>query len=88
MINLIICFELTDHFNAAIMQSGSSFDYWALTENPNKLTQHLAHTLGCAVESSNSIIDCLKTKSVEEIVVAQHNMTVGLTKILNMYKVT
>ncbi len=80
----LICFELTDHFNATIMQSGSSFDYWVLTENPITLTKRLAHTLGCAVESSKIIIDCLKTKRAEEIVAAQNNMTVGLTKILDI----
>ena len=57
-------------FQRAILQSGTQYAPWAFDQsgrNPVK-TQQLAEGLGCANEDTVLLLDCMRTKTVEEII--------------------
>ncbi|TPP57041.1 Carboxylic ester hydrolase [Fasciola gigantica] len=64
------------YFTNAIMQSGSIFGNWALSPGVDQLnrTQKFASILGCHKGSELDKINCLRSKSVNEILDAHNTM--------------
>ncbi|GAB6024656.1 hypothetical protein CHUAL_009796 [Chamberlinius hualienensis] len=57
-------------FHKAIAQSGTSLNYWAVEKHPLKYARQIANLLDCPKSNtSENIMECLSTKSVEEIIV-------------------
>ena len=63
-------------FRSAMSFSGSAINFWAnrIDEPQLGYAQKLADALGCPVEGSKDLIDCLKTVSAKEIASAQPNL--------------
>lgn len=66
-----VLYVCTDLFQNAISQSGSSFCPWGLQKNPKWAAETLGTYLDCSSDSSESLVDCLKSKTPQEIVTAQ-----------------
>ncbi|CAL4079189.1 unnamed protein product, partial [Meganyctiphanes norvegica] len=71
---------LTPHsdglFQRAIMQSGNALCPWAMGESHLSNTKMLATHLGCTtVDDSQSMIDCLQTVPLEDLMLAYSNTT-------------
>lgn len=54
-------------FSAAIYQSGTAVTLRSVVLNPRKYAQRLAENLECPTNSSDAIIQCLKTKQATDI---------------------
>ncbi|KAI6239313.1 Carboxylic ester hydrolase [Aphelenchoides fujianensis] len=68
---LTISEETRDLFQQAIQMSGSPFAEWATSEKSIELTTRVAAHLRCGVlQSAKEVKDCLKTKSVDELLAA------------------
>ncbi|CAH0751649.1 unnamed protein product [Diatraea saccharalis] len=63
-----------DTFTRAFLSSGSAFNPWAYTHKPTKHAKKLATLANCSTTSSQEMIDCLTSKSGEEIIRAQSGM--------------
>ncbi|GAB6024655.1 hypothetical protein CHUAL_009795 [Chamberlinius hualienensis] len=62
-------------FYKAIAQSGSVTNYWALNREPLQYAKTLAGLLNCPnVNDTKAIVQCLSTKSVEDIVNKEFEM--------------
>ncbi|CAG7819168.1 unnamed protein product [Allacma fusca] len=59
-------------FHAAIPQSGSSLNPWAMSRNPKEMAHRLGKGLGCPTQTSNHLLKCLLTKKTEEILDAMN----------------
>ncbi|XP_065087904.1 venom carboxylesterase-6-like [Ochlerotatus camptorhynchus] len=57
-------------FKNAIGHSGSALNPWVLVENSAEKANKIAVAVGCPIESSKAILDCLKRKPAREIVKA------------------
>ncbi|CAG2066029.1 unnamed protein product, partial [Timema podura] len=55
------------YFQRAIVMSGSVFSPWSRVEDPSKCSRAIARSLGCLAETSRAILQCLRSKSVEEL---------------------
>ncbi|VDP71725.1 unnamed protein product [Echinostoma caproni] len=64
------------YFTNAIMQSGSIFGNWGLSSGVDQLnrTHKFANILGCHKGSEMDIINCLRSKSVNDILDAHNTM--------------
>nr|CAD7407532.1 unnamed protein product [Timema cristinae] len=55
------------YFQRAIVMSGSVLSPWSRVEDPSKSSRAIARSLGCLAETSRTILQCLRSKSVEEL---------------------
>nr|CAD7201584.1 unnamed protein product [Timema douglasi] len=55
------------YFQRAIVMSGSVLSPWSRVEDPSKCSRAIARSLGCLAETSRTILQCLRSKSVEEL---------------------
>ncbi|XP_064213592.1 esterase FE4 [Tribolium castaneum] len=54
-------------FHKAILGSGSAVGQWPLPKNQIEVAKRQARALNCSDNNSQEILDCLKTKSAEEL---------------------
>lgn len=66
-------------FHRAIMQSGSALSSWALAPNAISYAHELARKLGCPIQKSSELVDCMREKSVEDIMKVQLDVPEHLT---------
>lgn len=64
-------------FHRAIMQSGSSFCLWAAPEDQGQSTRSLATKINCPKSPSHDLINCLRSRSPDEIMSNVINQSVG-----------
>ena len=62
-------------FQRAIMESGVSVSFWALspttfTPSPHQLAQTVATILNCPTEENHKLASCLRTQSADNIMKA------------------
>ncbi|KAJ6631273.1 Venom carboxylesterase-6, partial [Pseudolycoriella hygida] len=62
-------------FHSAIMQSGSSLNPWAMSKHPKEMASRYGENVGCSTSDSTSFLDCLKTKTTNEILDAMESLT-------------
>ncbi|GAB6029208.1 hypothetical protein CHUAL_004979 [Chamberlinius hualienensis] len=60
-------------FRAAISESGSSVCPWAFQKNTRFFADQLASSLKCPTNDTTNLVDCLKQKSAQDIVIATNN---------------
>ncbi len=70
-------------FRAAISHSGTALSFWAIQKTPREYAIKLATELQCPIpehpeSSTKDTIECLKSKSAEELTVAQMKFKVCL----------
>lgn len=65
-------------FQNGISISGTALNSWALTKNPLKVTKELAKSLECPIKHSLELVECLKNRSVTDIVNATGRSEVKL----------
>lgn len=53
------------------MQSGSGLCHWAMEEKPFEYAQTIAESVGCPATNGKILVDCLRTVSVDKILLAQ-----------------
>jgi len=58
-------------FSAAIAQSGSALCDWAVERNPRKFATDIASSVGCPIDPSDRMVDCLRTISPTALLKAQ-----------------
>jgi len=58
-------------FSTAISQSGSALNPWAQQTKPKDLAIRLGDSLGCSHETTQKLVECLRSKTPAEIVNAQ-----------------
>ena len=58
-------------FSAVIAQSGSALCDWAVERRPRKFAQEVASSLGCPVDPSDRLVECLRTMSPSALLRAQ-----------------
>lgn len=63
--------------------SGSTFCPWPIQEAARQKAQRLASKLGCPVDTSRKLVDCLKTKPARDIVRLTQMFQVKHTEILH-----
>jgi len=61
-------------FHRAIAMSGSALCWWANLPNQRRTAVRLADTVGCPVDNSEDLVDCLRKKSAMEIMEAQETL--------------
>lgn len=59
-------------FSRAISQSGTALSPWALVKNPRGQAFDLGKKLGCPVDSSKMMVECLKDLPAEDILLSQN----------------
>ncbi|KAK7905083.1 hypothetical protein WMY93_017690 [Mugilogobius chulae] len=57
-----------DLFQRAIIQSGSALASWAVNYQPYKYTRQLGEKVGCVVDDSSALVECLRGRSYRELV--------------------
>ncbi|CAL4079193.1 unnamed protein product [Meganyctiphanes norvegica] len=73
-------------FQRAIMQSGNALCPWAMGESHLSNTKKLATDLGCTqVDDSQTMIECLQTVSLEELMLKYANTTLPYGEHPNMW---
>jgi len=68
---IVLLSRLSGLFNGVISQSGSPLAEWALDRNPWESAQYMAGRLGCPTDTSQNLVNCMRTLSWEEIVEEQ-----------------
>ena len=65
-------------FKRAILQSGSALSSWAITHDPLRYTRQVADQVNCSHHwgDSAALLDCFKTKPVDELVNVEVSVTV------------
>lgn len=63
-------------FHSAILQSGSAFNPWAMSNYPKAMAVRFGTILGCPTETSLNFLTCLRMKTTEEILNAMEPLTV------------
>jgi len=63
-----------EYFHRTISQSGSAFAFWATQFLPRMAADGFAKELGCKTEDSKSLVECLRSKTVDEIAVVSKAM--------------
>lgn len=61
-------FDFTDMFQKAIMQSGFSFNTWALIKHHRDIAVRLSKKLGCQSDDTLAILQYLKTVPAKDLV--------------------
>ncbi|GJQ88161.1 hypothetical protein Trydic_g13162 [Trypoxylus dichotomus] len=64
-------------FHRGVSQSGTALDYWSIRKSPLKRAENLGKKLGCPIEISKDLRDCLRTRSAKEIVNSQQKFLSG-----------
>ena len=54
-------------FHRAIAQSATALCSWVMSDSVGRYTQMVAEHLNCSMASSRDTVDCLRSKSAEEI---------------------
>jgi len=69
-------------FHNVIMQSGSAASFWAIDEKPVAISKahDFSSKAGCPTTTSKEILECLKNKSVKELLEAQAKLYVCYQK--------
>ena len=55
-------------FHRAILMSGSALSPWAMIPDPVHVTVRLAKALNCSMSNDGVLLECLRSKSVHELV--------------------
>jgi carboxylesterase type B len=63
-------------FHSAIAQSGSAHNFWAYSYNPAATAFEFGKFLECDITSSKTLVECLKEKTVQELISAQAKLKV------------
>ncbi|XP_035227237.1 neuroligin-4, X-linked-like [Stegodyphus dumicola] len=66
-------------FHRAIMMSGSALSSWAIARDANIYAQQIARTLGCPTTQPASLLECLRERSVADILRVQTTVPMFLT---------
>ncbi|XP_058023699.1 acetylcholinesterase-like [Ahaetulla prasina] len=71
-----------DLFAQAVIQSGTANAYWALRspEEARRLSLEFVHLLGCSEDNNISIVHCLQTKNVSELI--RHEIAMSFKGLL------
>lgn len=64
-------------FDAAINFSGATANFWSVNKNPWPIAQKLATLLNCPTEESQSMVNCIKSLSADQITNVYKNLTVS-----------
>ncbi|KAG8187917.1 hypothetical protein JTE90_002932 [Oedothorax gibbosus] len=66
-------------FQRAIMQSGSAFSPWALARDAATHTRYLASVLDCPTRDNTALVDCIRQRSISDIMRVQLDVPDYLT---------
>ncbi|CAL1265206.1 unnamed protein product [Larinioides sclopetarius] len=66
-------------FHRAIMMSGSALSPWAIARDANIYAQQIARTLGCPTSQPATLLECLRERSVSDILRVQITVPMFLT---------
>ncbi|GFQ85285.1 neuroligin-4, X-linked [Trichonephila clavata] len=66
-------------FQRAIMMSGSALSPWAVARDANYYAQQIARTLGCPTDQPATLLECLRERSVADILRVQITVPKFLT---------
>ncbi|GFY43665.1 neuroligin-4, X-linked [Trichonephila inaurata madagascariensis] len=66
-------------FQRAIMQSGSAFSPWALARDSATFTRYLASVLDCPTRDNTALVDCIRQRSISDIMRVQLDIPDYLT---------
>ncbi|GFS78373.1 neuroligin-4, X-linked [Nephila pilipes] len=66
-------------FHRAIMMSGSALSPWAVARDANYYAQQIARTLGCPIDQPATLLECLRERSVADILRVQITVPMFLT---------
>nr|XP_015919710.1 neuroligin-4, X-linked [Parasteatoda tepidariorum] len=66
-------------FHRAIMMSGSALSPWAIARDANFYAQQIARTLGCPTNHPANLLECLRQRSVSDILRVQITVPMFLT---------
>ncbi|KAG8196300.1 hypothetical protein JTE90_023852 [Oedothorax gibbosus] len=66
-------------FQRAIMMSGSALSPWALARDADIYAQQIARTLGCPTDQPSSLLECLRERSVADILRVEITVPMFLT---------
>ncbi|XP_055936157.1 neuroligin-4, X-linked-like isoform X3 [Argiope bruennichi] len=66
-------------FQRAIMQSGSAFSPWALARDAATFTRYLASVLDCPTRDNTALVDCIRQRSISDIMRVQLDIPDYLT---------
>ncbi|XP_058026047.1 cholinesterase-like [Ahaetulla prasina] len=71
-----------DHFAQTVIQSGTGNAYWTLRspEELKRLSLEFVHLLGCSKDNNTSIVHCLQTKNVSELI--RHEIAMSFKGLL------
>lgn len=81
-------------FHSVIQQSGCALNPWAMSKYPKNMALRFGANVGCPTESSANFLNCLQTKTTDEILNAVVPLTVSSCslpwerwelKILNLF---
>ncbi|XP_014255965.1 cholinesterase 1-like isoform X2 [Cimex lectularius] len=64
-------------FHKAILMSGNVFSPWSKSNNPSNASKEIAKSLGCFSKKVHSMLNCLQSKSAEEILKAYEMLYMG-----------
>ena len=64
-------------FNKAILMSGSGSCQWSVQPHPLEVARDLAEDLGCDSPPGEAFLECLKKKSVQELIEQQNERHVS-----------
>ncbi|ODM99919.1 Venom carboxylesterase-6 [Orchesella cincta] len=62
-------------FSAAISESGTALNPWAFQSKPKQLALRLAENVGCVRDTSEALVECLRSKTPAEIVTGQMKLS-------------
>lgn len=63
-------------FHSAILQSGCALNPWAMSNYPRDMSLRYGKNIGCPTDTSAKLLDCLRSKTTEEILNAMEPLTV------------
>lgn len=76
-------FIFTGLFHRGLSQSGTAIQPWALIENPLRKARKVAQKLNCTIESTKSMVDCLRKVKVSDLIEAMKVLLVYLDGVPN-----
>lgn len=85
IVHYVPCHEFTGLFHRAISQSGTALSPWTIWPRPEAQAKLFASKLKCPTEKSDEMVSCMKSRSMQEIMIVHKEMMVRNGIILQQF---
>ena len=75
-LNQLVSDNIVGLFQKAISQSGVALNPWTLMTTPEKQAKRFAAMVNCPIDNIPKMVDCLKAKPAEALVIVQREVLV------------